>query len=167
MTYKPTITFSWSHAFTITIDGDPVPKGRPRSARTKDGIRTYTDEKTAAYENKVAWLARQKTRGRMLADNGVPVRVDVLAQHKRTKALLKPSAPDGLIPKTSRTGGDADNHLKAILDGLEKANVFKNDAQCCCLRIDAVYADKPENGGRPCSLVRVYLPTDILEGMNK
>lgn len=44
---------------TFTVDGDPVPKGRPRFARRGQFVQTYTDSKTLEYETHVAMRARQ------------------------------------------------------------------------------------------------------------
>ena len=44
---------------TFSVDGDPVPKGRPRFARRGQFVQTYTDAKTIDYETQVAMKARQ------------------------------------------------------------------------------------------------------------
>jgi len=43
----------------FTVDGDPIPKGRPRFARRGHFVQTYTDAKTIDYETQVAMKARQ------------------------------------------------------------------------------------------------------------
>jgi len=44
---------------TFEVEGDPVPKGRPRFARRGQFVQTYTDAKTIDYETHVAMKARQ------------------------------------------------------------------------------------------------------------
>jgi len=44
---------------TFEVEGDPVPKGRPRFARRGQFVQTYTDAKTIDYETQVAMKARQ------------------------------------------------------------------------------------------------------------
>lgn len=88
---------------TITIPGQPVPKGRPRTGQG----RTYTPERTREYEATVGWSGRQAMRGRRPTTARVAVVIDLYGE---THA------------------GDVDNVAKAILDGLQTI-VFKSDAQ--------------------------------------
>ena len=98
----PTSTLS------ITVLGDPVPKGRPRFARTSTGhVRTYTPQKTTEYESRVA-LAAQGTP--LLSS---PLCISINFYIKRPKALKG----DSPIPHTKRP--DLDNLVKAVLDGLK------------------------------------------------
>lgn len=81
---------------TFCVDGEPVPKGRPRLGR---GGGTYTPARTREYEERVGWAYRQTAPG--LVFEG-PVRVWVYVHEGR---------------RSPRLQGDADNYAK-VLDGL-------------------------------------------------
>tara|TARA_R110002020_G_scaffold150501_4_gene327310 strand:+ start:486 stop:1010 length:525 start_codon:yes stop_codon:yes gene_type:complete len=140
----------WVEAFRFTVPGTPHAKQRPRLGR---GGHTFTPKPTKRYEESVAWHARAMAKTRVVAPTGVPVRVDILAQYPRPQRLDK--APPGLLPKYNSKYGDLDNHIKAILDGLNVSRIWHDDAQVQCIRAESVYAAK---GQRPCSLIIVYIP---------
>lgn len=85
----------------LEIPGTPVPKGRPRSGRGN----TFTPRRTVEYEQLVAWHARaQRIR---LGAGPVELHADFY---------------------TRRGGGDLDNLLKSVLDGLVKGGAIDDDA---------------------------------------
>ncbi len=97
------------------IEGEPVPKGRPRFAprKTPDGktfVKPYTDAETAAYEEKVKLVAQ------------VEVNRVRWAWTKKDRFTL--------IIKVFRThydaGGDIDNYEKAVMDAMNKV-VYADD----------------------------------------
>lgn len=95
----------------FTIDGQPLPKQRARTTLRGNKSVTYTPRKTADYENKVGQLAlvAMHQSGLDCWQKGIPLSVSIVAY---------------------RTGGilaDADNIMKAIVDGMEGV-VFENDA---------------------------------------
>lgn len=98
---------------TFVIPGAPRGKGRPRFARVGGGVRTYTDAKTAAYENLIRLAYRSAHTGESLLSQ--PVRVVILAvfpipvswpRAKREAAKWHTAKPDG------------DNVFKVIADAL-------------------------------------------------
>lgn len=82
----------------------PVGKGRPRFGNG----RTYTDDKTEAFERHIALIARREMGRRRALD--VPVMVSVVAGFKR-------GSSSGEHPTHNRSA-DADNILKAVLDAM-------------------------------------------------
>lgn len=102
----------------ITVEGDPVGKGRPRF--TKQG-RAYTPKATKEYEAKVRreWI----DAGGPYLDGEIQVRVDALFKMPSGWSKKKRAAMDG---KHCTKLPDADNILKAVLDGLQGA-AFEND----------------------------------------
>lgn len=108
---------------TFTVPGEPQGKGR---ARFGNG-RTYTPEKTVAYEGLIAWAAKEAMGAREPITGPVKVSfravlsIPASATKKRRQAML-----DGLILPTKTP--DLDNILKAIGDGANKI-VFRDDAQ--------------------------------------
>ena len=143
----------WTPALRFTVPGVPHAKQRPRLGRRG---RTYTPQASKVYEQSVAWHAKALAPKAMFAPAGVPVRVDILAQYPRPKRLQK--APDTMLPKCVRTHGDLDNHIKAVLDGLNHAGIWVDDGQVQCIRAEAVYAPP---GTRPSSFITVYIPVSL------
>lgn len=97
----------------FSIDTRPIPKGRPRFGRG----RTYTDERTAAFEAHVALVARQAMKGRP------PVDCDV-----RLIALFE---------QVDGRRADIDNCVKSLADGIAVKGggpVLVNDSQIVELR---------------------------------
>jgi Holliday junction resolvase RusA-like endonuclease len=91
----------------VVIDGEPVPKGRPRFARVTSRagsvvVRTYTPAETEAYEAKVrthAKLAANRVRWAWSKDDRFSVLVTIYRQHVDA-------------------GGDLDNYAKLAIDAL-------------------------------------------------
>lgn len=84
MSGRPCITF--------TVDGNPVPKGRPRVVNGH----AYSPTKNVVYERQVGWAARM-AMGQLEPFRGeVSVHMELYS---------------------SRTSGDIDNFCKAIFDG--------------------------------------------------
>jgi len=143
---------AWTPALTFHVPGIPHAKQRPRMTRSG---KTFTPPATRAYERSVALHARAVARARQLAPKGTPVRVDILAQYPRPKRLA--GAPDGLLPKFVQQHGDLDNHVKAVLDGINKSGIWGDDCQVQCIRAESVYC---ATGHRPQSSITISLPTD-------
>ena len=124
------------------VDGEPVPKARPRFRRAGDKVFTYTPKKTADYEQYIQWHAKQA--GVQVSD--LPVLLDVIAycpipQSKPKK--WKEQAEKGLIEKTSRP--DADNYAKIAMDALNGI-AWKDDGQVVELYVRKRYVLE-ENAG--------------------
>lgn len=86
----------------LEIPGAPVPKARPR-ANGRGGV--YTPSRTHQYEELVAWAARAKRI--RLGQGPVEIQADF---------------------HTRKGGGDLDNLLKSLLDGLVKGGAIDDDA---------------------------------------
>ena len=91
----------------------PQGKGRPRFARAGDGVRTYTDAKTRAYEEMVRLHAIRAMSGRKPFD--AAVEVEILAGFKSS------TTPGWFV-----SGADADNIGKAALDAMNGV-VYRDD----------------------------------------
>ena len=147
----------WVPALRFDVPGIPHAKQRPRFTKLHNGgVKAYTASASKQYEQSVAWHARAMARVQLLAPAGVPVRVDILAHYPRPQRLRK--APPTMLPKCVKHHGDLDNHVKAILDGLNRSGIWKDDGQVQCLRAEAVYAAP---GQRPRSSVTVFLPVGL------
>lgn len=125
----------------ITIPGRPQPWQRTGG----QGARRYTRRETAAYEARVAMLARAAMRGSPPLSG--PLEVAVTAVWPRPKRR-----PDVMPPEAWATGTraprpskpDADNVAKGILDGLTRGRVIGDDGQVVRLVAETLYAAEGE-----------------------
>jgi Holliday junction resolvase RusA-like endonuclease len=120
------------------IDGDPVPKGRPKFTSIAGFMRTYTPRKTVDYELTVRAAAKSAMGPTDLLETPVGVylyiRLPIPKSHskKRREACL--SGHEKPIKKP-----DIDNLAKSILDGMNGV-IWKDDAQIVSLHVTKVYA---------------------------
>lgn len=123
------------------IPGEPVAKGRPRMTKTGH---TFTAKKTVHYEAVVASYAEPH----FPVPLDGPLSVSIVAIRRRPKGLLRKKDPDGVMWATKRP--DADNYVKAILDGMQ--DCWRDDAQVVDCRVLKLYAEKD---GKPRVIVTV------------
>ena len=124
---------------TFQVDGDPVPKGRPRFARRGHFVQTYTDSKTIEYETLVAMKARQAIGASEPLKGALSVflylRYSIPSSYtkKRKEACL-----NGLeFPKRI----DIDNVYKSITDAMNGI-VYLDDSQIVEAHIKKLYAEQ-------------------------
>ena len=146
----------WKLVFELCVPGEPVAKGRPRATRRGNHVRMYTPAAVKRWEDLIAFhaaceLGRQKE---LLIPEG-PVYVQAEFTHSRPKRLLRKKDPDDRVAHDRRP--DADNCLKALLDGLSKAALWKDDSQVSRLAVTQWYAEK---SGAPRTEVRVFIPKE-------
>ncbi len=122
----------------IRIDGQPVGKGRPRFSRVSGTV--YTPEKTARYEERLAWAAQSVMAGRPLLTG--TLMVDIHAYLEIPKSMIKKHRVEALAGN-SRPGKkpDADNIAK-MLDALNRV-VWIDDSQIVDLTVRKFYSDRP------------------------
>jgi crossover junction endodeoxyribonuclease RusA len=96
----------------IIIPGRPVPKQRPRFARTGH---IYTPQETRDYEDFVGWKAKEVVKEPLEGDIALYIRVYV----------------------NRNVFADIDNIAKAIMDGLNGV-AYKDDRQVVCLSIQRI-----------------------------
>lgn len=80
------------------VEGNPVPKKRPRVVRG----RTFTPAETVEYENRIGWAFRQTYTGRLFAG---PLKVSVWVSEASRREQWQ---------------GDWDNYAKSACDALNK-----------------------------------------------
>ncbi len=116
---------------SFTVPGVPRGKGRPRFARIGKGVRTYTDDKTANAENWIRLHAERARNGRTLVGPlGMSLRFFMTAPKK--PARMEPSCKP-----------DLDNLVKAVLDALNQAGIWNDDAQVVQIHALKTYGDEP------------------------
>lgn len=133
--------------YEFIIPGPPRGKGRPKFARRGNFVTTYTDDKTASYENLVTLACREVMCGGPPIEGPVRLRVNAMfsppASASKAKKLDMMTGRVGVTKKP-----DLDNVVKAVLDGLNTV-AFVDDAQVVHLEARKEYA------AHPCVWVRV------------
>jgi len=126
---------------SFTIPGGARGKGRPKFARTAKGVRTYNDEKTAAYEGLVAHAAMQ-VLGR-IQPTGQPVILHLVIRMTPPASASKRKRAEMLAgERFPIVKPDASNVLKAVEDGLNKV-AYGDDAQIVRIVVSKVYDEIP------------------------
>ena len=115
----------------FTLEGTPVPKGRPRFARRGKFVSTYSPKTTVDYETKVSESAKQAMgvteplETPLAAYIYITLPIPASYSKKRTAACLA-----GEERPTKRS--DIDNYCKAIFDGMNGI-VYVDDSQVVSL----------------------------------
>ncbi len=126
---------------SITIDGPPIAKGRPRITTQGRFARAYTPAKTRHYEDLIRCEAANAMGDRPPYDE--PVSVVVTAYRAMPKGMSKAarlSAADGTLKPTTKP--DADNYAKAALDGCN-AIIFRDDSLVTDLIVRKRFSERP------------------------
>ena len=121
------------------IEGNPVPKGRPRFRRTKTFITTYTPKKTLDFEDQVRKASVDAMGPTELLESPVAVylyfRLPIPQSYskKATEACLSGSKRHVKRP-------DLDNLIKSVLDGMNGV-IFRDDSQITSIHATKVYSN--------------------------
>lgn len=128
---------------SITIDGPPIAKGRPRITTRGKYARAYTPAKTRHYEDLIRSEAVDAMGDREPLDEAVSVVVTAyvpmpkaLAKTKQRRSL----ALDGSLKPVCRP--DLDNYAKAALDGCN-AIIFRDDSLVTDLIVRKRFSERP------------------------
>jgi len=124
----------------FTVPGQPVAKGRARSAVRGGRVVHYTPVKTMDYERRVRLAAQDamEVLGRdVLIAGAVSVRLVATFEIPASWSKAKRSAADMHTIKP-----DLDNVVKAVFDGCNNA-VWLDDCQVCALDASKGYGTVP------------------------
>ena len=125
----------------IVIPGEPVPKLRARQAQLPNGrMHSYTPAKTAVYERRVALACRTAAYGAQF-DPDAPLSVEARFYMPIPKSLSK-RRQETLNGEWHTKKPDADNLLKAILDGCNGI-AYRDDNQIAFTAASKIYSDCP------------------------
>ena len=125
-------------SITFTVPGNPKAKGRPRFARRGNFVKTYTDAKTASYEDQIRFYALQAMGSAEPLESAVSVfiyiRCPIPASYskKRSKACIEQEERPTKKP-------DWDNCAKIICDAMNGV-VIKDDSQIVDAYVTKKYA---------------------------
>jgi Holliday junction resolvase RusA-like endonuclease len=109
----------------LVIDGEPIAKGRPRFSMINGKPITFTPPKTRTFEAMVAMTARTQAPPQPLEG---AVSVEMRFFFTLPKSRIKKRIPLPTV-QAKDTKPDIDNLIKAILDGLNGAGFWRDDAQ--------------------------------------
>jgi len=143
----------------ITVSGSPVAKGRGRVGKTHAGFVTvFTPSKTRKYENEIKQAALEAIVSNAPYDEAVAVSVVAYMPipasfSKRDKA----AAMGGSLKHTKKP--DADNILKAALDGINKI-IVRDDSLFTDVRIRKQYSESPRLEITVWPLIPAFTPCD-------
>ena len=120
------------------MDGQPVGKGRPRFSRATGTV--YTPEKTARYEERLAWAAQSVMAGRPLLTGALEVTVRAFMEIPKSKPKkFREAAFAGRIRPVSKPDGD---NIAKMLDAMNRV-VWVDDSQIADLIVQKRYSDRP------------------------
>lgn len=126
---------------SFLIPGPPVAKGRARATIIAGRARMYTPDKTASYEGKTAYLAKQAMGG--AGPMTGPVALTLLAVFAYPASWSKRRIAANVIkPEWVIKKPDGDNCLKIVSDALNGV-CFKDDSQVAVAKVTKVYGDMP------------------------
>ena len=125
-----------ARSWTFTVEGQPVPKGRPRTVTREGRSHTYTPKRTKEYERVV--MMRALEAGVRCAPAGQPVGLGVWVYVKRDI--------------------DLDNAIKAAQDGLNGI-AYADDRQVVMLM-----GVKRQDRDRPRLVVRIRWLRRAIDG---
>lgn len=149
----------------VKVYGRPAPKGSLRVVGRGPHAQVIEDN-----ANTTAWRAMIKRAGRAWYSAGKltepidgPVAVDCTITLDRPLSVTATSRP--WPSKRSPGHGDVDKLARLILDGLEDAGVYADDAQVVELTARKVYPDTPgippeDRLDRPGAVIHVYPVAD-------
>lgn len=128
----------------FTVPGQPVAKGRARSAIRGGRIAHYTPDKTAAYERRVrsACMEVMEAAGIVEPIKGA-VSVQLVATFEIPASWSKVKRNQALSGDLLHiTKPDLDNVIKAVFDGCNSA-IWVDDCQVCSLVASKGYGSAP------------------------
>ena len=129
--------FRWD--FELILDGEPIGKGRPRFSRGTG--HAYTPEKTARFEERLAWAAQSKMDRKPLLEGELNMVVHAYFSIPKSKPQKwKTDALAWKIRPTKKP--DIDNIIKGVADALNKV-VYVDDTQIVVLTAMKFYSDRP------------------------
>ena len=125
--------------FELILDGEPIGKGRPRFSRQTG--HTYTPEKTARFEERLAWAAQTVWERKPLLDG--PLEMVVRAYFSVPVSKPNKWRVDAFLKKILPTKKpDIDNIIKGVADALNKV-IYVDDTQIVALKAYKFYSDRP------------------------
>lgn len=126
----------------FTILGEPQGKGRPRFQKAGQYVRTYTPDKTVAYENLVK-LEYRRQCGDYKFEKEQQLDVRIAAYYSIPKSASKKKRSQMLTNELRPTKKpDVDNVVKGVLDSLNQI-AYHDDVQVVDCQLRKFYGENP------------------------
>jgi Holliday junction resolvase RusA-like endonuclease len=123
----------------FTVPGQPHGKGRPRFARRGNFVATYTDAKTASYEDQVRFYALQAMGSseplKTALEAFIYIRLLVPKSYPKKRVLACLNGSEWPCKKP-----DLDNVVKSFMDAMNGI-VYGDDSQVVEIHTTKVYAE--------------------------
>ena len=124
----------------FTVNGNPRPQQRHRSAKWGGVYDPSAKDKKALYKKVVEFAPKKPFLGSLM--------VQLVFYMPRPKSHYKTGRYSHILkdssPRFHSAKIDADNLAKLTLDVLENAGFYKNDSQICQLQIEKIYCELGE-----------------------
>lgn len=152
---------------SFVVAGEPVPKGRPRFFVRGGRVNVITPEKTIAYEKRVAAAAREAANamGGWRVGQRVPLSMELVSVHERPQRLFRVADEGSRALKTTKP--DVDNVAKAVLDGLQRAHLFEDDAQVASITTTKLFAKIIDRRERTTEAPFVHVTLRVLPALDE
>lgn len=126
----------------FTVPGEPAGKGRPRFSRQGQFVRTYTPEKTVAYEDLVKLEYHRQCKA-FRFDDSQPLDMRVTAYYSIPKSVSK-KRRQAMIDHKVRPmkKPDNDNIIKLVQDALNKI-AYRDDVQIVDCQLRKFFSEEP------------------------
>ena len=125
----------------FVIYGEPVSKGRPRFSNRGGFIKTYTPQKTQAYENLVKLSYQQQVKDMKFLEGNLRANITAYFSIPQSISLKKKEQLKSECVHVMKKP-DCDNIAKIILDSLNKI-AYDDDKQVVQLCVEKFYSDTP------------------------
>lgn len=126
----------------FTVLGEPQGKGRPRFQKAGQYVRTYTPDKTVAYENLVK-LEYRRQCGDYKFEKEQQLDVRIAAYYSIPKSASKKKRSQMLANELRPTKKpDVDNVVKVVLDSLNQI-AYHDDVQVVDCQLRKFYGENP------------------------
>lgn len=125
-----------------SVPGEPRGKGRPRFAKRGNFVKTYTDAKTASYEDQIRFYALKAMGDSKVIEGAVRVFVSIrMAVPKSYSAKRREACLNGSDKPLKKP--DWDNVAKSICDAMNGI-IYVDDTQIVEAHITKQYAHQAE-----------------------
>jgi Holliday junction resolvase RusA-like endonuclease len=127
---------------TYSVPGEPRGKGRPKFARRGNFVKTYTDAKTASYEDQIRFYALQAMGDSKAIQGAVRVFISInMAVPKSYSNKRREACLNGLDKPLKKP--DWDNVAKSFCDAMNGV-VYGDDTQIIEAHVTKQYAEQSE-----------------------
>jgi Holliday junction resolvase RusA-like endonuclease len=142
------VLVEWEAEIIMDVRGDPKGQPRPRLCAAGEHVRVYTPRSAKGWKDAVYMAAWRQGIKQPIPG---PIRVSMVFFFERPGRLTTNGSPGGSVAHMAKP--DIDNIVKATLDALTDAGIWKDDAHVSMIYAEKVYCPKGGNSG---ALIQVF-----------